>query len=298
MSVVLITGINGFVGKNLKIHLLKEGHTVYGVDLTGDGKSTFSCDLRHKPSLVNVVKKTKPAYVFHLAASFNRDMRLLRDSLEVNLLGTMNLIDSLAETNLRQFITLDTSEIYSGKVPFKEDGSVSPRSPYSLSKYQTTLMLQLLHSIDNFPASILRPSTVFGPHQSGGMFIPSLIKSVINDKKFQMTKGVQTRDFIFVEDLIRGILKTMDNRTSIGEVINLGSGNEVSLKEVTRQVLDLTGKPEVLIKTSLPYRPEEQMRYVLDIRKAKKILNWTPKTSLEAGLRKTIEWFKKQEDAQ
>ncbi len=268
---VLITGINGFIGKHLAKSLNE--HEVYGIDLEGDNKTIFACDITDENVVKKIVNKINPDIIFHLAAYLGRDD--LELAMKINVQCTENLL--IASND--QFIALDTSEGYTGDVPYTEDSEIITRSAYSKSK---KAMYDLLMKSDK-SVTVIRPSIVYGPGQIGSMFIPSMIKQLVDTGEFHMTKGEQTRDFIYVKDLCEALVACIGN--AIGKTINIGSGKEIKLLEVAEIINSYL--PGCVMK-DLPYRENEQMRYCLDITKAKHILNWTPKTSLEEGLRKTI----------
>jgi len=139
----------------------------------------------------------------------------------------------------------------------------------------------------------VRPSVVYGPAQDFQMFVPSLIRSCLEKKDFDMTSGEQTRDFVFVEDLIEGMLIAAQAPLDKGEIINLGSGKEIPMKEVAVAVNEMMGSPMRLRFGAIPLRDNEIMRYRLDVARAKARLAWEPKVDLKQGLTKTIDWYAK-----
>jgi len=300
---VLVTGASGFIGSHLTERLLKEkadisiikrenSSSVHLEPFKGKVKA-FTCDLRNFEEVKKAIATTKPDIIFHLAAHAsperNIDSKLIFNN---NLFGTINLFKAL-NGNFDLFVNTGTCEEYgNGKTPFQEDQAPISVSPYSASKIATTHYCQMLNKVHNLPIVTLRPFLTYGPRQRNmKMLIPSAIISSLKNEKLKMTKGEQTRDFIYVEDVVEGYIKTTKSKKAIGEIINIGSGKEYQIKEVVSKISKLSGsqiKPEF----TLPYRSGETMHFFCSNKKANQLLGWKPKTSLEKGLTKTIKWFK------
>ena len=144
----------------------------------------------------------------------------------------------------------------------------------------------------NYPITTLRLFLVYGPGQKPDRFIPQLITTLLNRKQFKMTKGGQKRDFILVDDVVVALIKASLSKKAIGEAINICNGKQYTIKEIADNVATILNAKN-LIADDLPYRENEQWDYYGDFTKARKLLNWTPKTSLSAGLKKTIEYYSK-----
>ena len=189
--------------------------------------------------------------------------------------GTINLINCINKDSLRSFIQIGSSDEYGANVaPQNESQRESPISPYSFAKTTTTHFLQMLYRTEQFPVVILRPFLVYGPGQ--GM--------------------EQLRDFCFISDFVRSIFSSIDNTKAFGEVINIASGEPISIKDVVTKIQNIvaTGSPQF---GKAAYRDGENMELYADITKAKKLLNWQPKISLEEGLRKTIDAIRNIDNA-
>ena len=208
---------------------------------------------------------------------------------------TKNLINSINRDYLKCFIHLGSSDEYGeNPSPQKEDLRESPISPYSFAKVSICHLLQMLERTENFPAIILRLFLVYGPSQNEKRLLPNLIKNCIKGKSIPVTLGEQIRDFCYVEDVVRAIFLIFKKRNIKGNVINIASGEPIELKKIISLVRDLIGKGHPLFG-ALEYRKKESMSLYADISKAKKLLNWEPKYSLEKGLIETINWFKSNE---
>jgi nucleoside-diphosphate-sugar epimerase len=148
------------------------------------------------------------------------------------------------------------------------------------------------------PIITLRPFLTYGPYQTADMFIPSLIHHCLNGKDFPMTEGDQTREFNYVDDVIDAYILAAVCKNAIGEIINVGNGVEYRIKEVAEKIVNMTGNPIRLLIGALPKRPGETLNFFCNNEKARRLLDWFSKVSLEEGLEKTIRWyenhFKKQ----
>jgi len=302
---VLVTGISGFIGSHLARRLIKEGAEVHGLarhssnvcrlkDIS-DEIIIHYADIRDLPTLKTAVAAIKPRKIFHLAACVDpgRSLELIGQMLDVNLCGTLNLLQALNGTNCDCFINTGASEEYGNNTaPFREDQLPNPISPYSASKASATIFCQMLYRTCSTPIVTLRPFLTYGPGQRGGMLIPSLIRKTIAGEKFQMTKGEQTRDFNYVDDVVDAYVKASVTPRAIGEIINIGSGLEYKVIDVVEKVLRLMKSPLKPLPGALDYRPAEVWHFFCDNTKAKKILGWKPSTNLEDGLKNTIKWYR------
>jgi len=298
---VLVTGVSGFIGSHLARRLVKEGAEVSGLirkssDLwrIQDLKNQITLhyvDLRNFEAVREVIQDIKPQKVFHLAAyvDVTRSLKVVDEMVEVNIKGTLNLLRALTETGYDCFINTGTCEEYGDNpVPFRENQTPNPVSPYSASKVATTMFCQMLHKTMGLPIITLRPFLTYGPGQTSNMFIPSLINTLAKGEAFEMTGGEQTREFNYIDDIVDGFIKASISPQAIGEIINIGNGLEYRIKDVVEIVLRLMNsqiKPKI---GASDYRPGETWHFYCDNTKAKEILGWRPKVSLEDGLKMTI----------
>jgi len=295
---VLVTGATGFIGRHLINALLKEGANVSIICRKNteldQNVNAYTGDLTNLDFVHKVVKEILPQKIFHLAALVNpsRNMDLLEEILKVNFYGTVNLLTSLKKIDYDSFVFSSTAEVYGDNdIPFQENMPLKPLSPYSLSKSSAEMFCNMLSKSYGYPIKTLRLSLAYGPGQKADRFIPQLVTTLLKNKQFMMTKGEQKRDFIYVEDVIKALIKTSLNRKAKGETINICSGKQYPIKEIANKVSDMLHAKN-LIKKNLIYRTNEQWEYCGDITKAKKILNWEPSTDIDNGLKKTIKWYK------
>lgn len=291
---VLVTGSNGFIGSNLVRRLLKEGADIYCIDkikLNQDGIKGNTLDIRDLENLKEIIKEINPNIIFHLVALINRsrDINLIKEIHEINLNGTINMLLATKDINYDLFVYPNTSEVYGNqnKPPFKENMKVEAMSPYSASKLCGEIYCKLFSDLLNKPIVMFRMPIAYGPGQKVDMFIPELMKAIKEKKEFIMTKGEQTRDFIYIDDIIEAFILCCYKK-GIRGLFNLGSGKETQLKEV----LELLQKQiKVNVKFDKPYRKNEIWHYYLDISKIKNELNWEPRVRLDKGLKRTLEWW-------
>ena len=302
---VLVTGAAGFIGSHLSRELVKKSAEVHLIDRPGistarikdilNKVSVHHVDVTDFASLRNSIREIKPQKIFHLAACVDvtRDWNVIDKMIDVNIKGTINLLRSLDGVDYGCFVNVGASEEYGDNLaPFRENQAPHPVSPYSASKASTVMFCQMLHKTMNLPIVTVRPFLTYGPGQESQMLIPSLIKSLLKGKSFKMTKGEQTRDLNYVDDIVEGFILAGTTPEAIGEVINLGSGVEHRIKDVVRMIASLMGSPVTLEIGALPYRPGETMHHYCSNEKAKKILGWRPNVPLEDGLKRTVDWYK------
>jgi nucleoside-diphosphate-sugar epimerase len=294
---VLITGGLGFVGSHLSEKLNEYGAKVFIIDNKEKHEGTLvnfkRCDITEPSQLAAIITDISPEVVFHLAANINRasNFDMLYDMIDINLAGTLNLFAALTRVaSLRSIVVAGTCEEYGvNEVPFQENLKENPVTPYSFSKVCTTYLAKMACNVYQLPVIVLRATLAYGPGQGETMFIPSLIKTLLRDEDFLMTAGEQTRDFIYIDDLLNGYLKAGMLKGHCGEVFNIGSGRGCRIKEVARLIASAMNKEHLLQIGAKEYRPSEIMSYRADISKARNVLDWYPTVKIEEGLERTIE---------
>lgn len=299
---VLVSGISGFIGSHLTRRLVKEGASVFGLVRNKSNLSRIQdlknqiklhcADLRDFGSIQKVVHDIKPEKVFHLAAyvDVSRSFEVVDEMIEVNIKGTLNLLRALDGIDHNCFINTGTCEEYGDNpVPFREDQKPNPVSPYSASKVATTMFCQMLYKTQGLPIVTLRPFLTYGPGQESNMLIPSLIKKVLKGEVFEMTKGEQTREFNYVDDIVDGFVRASVTPGAVGEIINIGNGLEYRIRDVVEMILKLMDSPIKPKFGALAYRPGEAWHFCCDNTKAREILGWRPRVNLQDGLKMTID---------
>ncbi len=302
---VLVTGALGFVGSHLGKELAEMGAILHLVDRPNtpdfrisDYKSLASIheiDLTDFERLREMIHEVRPEKIFHLASVLDVERSIDRtvDITSNNLIGTLNLIKALDGIDYLCLVNTGTCEEYGDNpVPFQEDQPVNPVSPYSAAKASATIFCQMFHKTLGLPIVTIRPFLTYGPLQNPRMLIPQTIVSVLKGNAFKMTGGEQTREFNYVTDIVDGFIRAAITPEAIGQVFNIGNGVEYPIRDVVEMILDRMNaaiQPEI---GALPYRPGETWHFYCSNDKARKILGWEPKLSLEEGLDKTIAWYR------
>ena len=309
----LITGVAGFIGSKTAMLSLEKGIKVVGIDNLNnyydikikkfrleelkkyDDFVFEKGDIEDKKFLNNIFKKHAAfKAVINLAARAG-----VRYSLEnpfiyanTNYSGSLNLLDLIRKFNISKYVMASTSSIYAGaKMPYKEESSVNkPISPYSASKKAAELIAYTYHHQFKVDVSILRYFTVYGPAGRPDMSVLRFIKWIDEGKPIILYgDGSQARDFTFIEDIAIGTLLATQKQLGY-EIINLGGGkNPISINVVISKIESLLNR-KALIK-QLPFHSADVEATWASIDKAKKILNWEPKISLDIGLDKTVSWY-------
>jgi len=304
---VLITGASGFIGSHLARRLVREGARVTALVFPDCPRTRLSdieekiaiypVDIRDGSTLMKLMEKIKPRKIFHLAGitSVDRSPSKLDRTLSVNLGGTLNLLRALARIEYDAFICTCTAEAYGkNQPPFREEMALDPQSPYSLSKAAATLACKTWANSFGARVTVLRLFLVYGPGQEEERFLPHLIKSGLTQQPLRMTPGEQTREYTYIDDVIDSFLLAAEKGRGRGEVINIGTGREISLRDLVTMVESILGRPVVRSGEPLPYRKNEIWRIIGDHSRAAEELKWHAVTDLEIGLKKTIDWYRKQ----
>ena len=304
---VLVTGASGFIGSHLTRLLVRQGAEVHGVTSTvssiyPDRLRDVRTDIRlHEANLMDrtavekLVHEVRPEVVLHLGAythvgkSWNR----IDECVHANIQGTVNLLEALADIDYARFVNTGTSEIYGSiDVPFHEDDCPRPVSPYAVSKYSAEMYCRLGHESHGWPIVMVRPFNAYGPAQSPDRIIPEVILRGLRGDPLPMTTGAQTREFNYVEDIAEGFIAAATAPDVEGKLINIGCGEEVSIRDLATRILTVMGDPVVPEFGALPDRPIEIWRMYAENSRARELLGWEPRHSLEDGLAKTIAWYR------
>ena len=303
---VLVTGGAGFIGSHLCRRLVQEGADLYvtvkynsvidNVRLVGiwDRITPVEADVRNTDSL-KVLQQIRPEIIYHLAA-YNHvgdSFFQVSEAVDSNGKGTVNLLESYSDFD--RFIYISSSEVYGyqEKVPFREDAAPCPLSPYAVGKYMGEVYTRMKWHSANRPVVMLRPFNAFGPYQSPRAIIAELIITCLRGEDMVTTEGHQTREFNFVENLVDGFLMAAACPEAVGKVMNLGCGFEVSIRDLVYKIHALTESKSKLRVGELPYRCGEIRRMFADATRAKELLGWSPKISLDEGLTVTVEWYRR-----
>lgn len=302
----LVTGGSGFIGSHLVRRLMGLGADVtvmvrYGNVMKNerlrdiwDKLQVVEADLRNRGALDAVVR-TQPDFVFHLAAynHVGESFRQVEECFDVNGKGTANLLDVCPGKEC--FVYTSTSEVYGhqSSVPFIETMNPEPISPYAITKYAGELYCRMKQRVKGSNRIVVvRPFNAFGPYQSTKAIIPELIMDCLKGNPIRTTKGEQTREFNFVENLVDGIVAAAACSERIEGPVNLASGEEVAIRDLVKKIAELTNTKSKVEIGALEYRPTEIWRMYADASRAKTVLGWTSKVNLAEGLKRTVEWYR------
>ncbi len=310
---LLITGGAGFIGSNyVHVHhiarpndelvildaLTYSGKREHLTDLLSDQIRLVEGRIEDRDLVRKLFETERFDAVIHFAAESHVDRSISHPEIFIttNVLGTQVLLDAARDFNVSRFHHISTDEVYgdlgfNSHGEFKESDLLKPSNPYSASKAASDLMVLAYRRTFGLPVTLSRCSNNFGPFQSEENFIPLCIQRALNGEALPLYgKGLNVRDWLFVTDHCSAILAILE-RGHEGEIYNVGGGGERPNLEVAQEILKLTGQPESLI-TFVEDRKGHDERYAISSEKLKNDLQWERKTSFDAGLRFTLEWFK------
>ncbi|MBT4651911.1 MAG: NAD-dependent epimerase/dehydratase family protein [Candidatus Pacebacteria bacterium] len=299
----LITGSTGFVGSLLLRTLLSHKASVDIIirkhsklwrikDLLDDVNIYYS-DLSSLPKLKKIIQKSNPSIIYHLATNGAYSIQNNPNTIiQTNILGTWNLLQATKDINYQLFVNTGSSSEYGfKKSPMKETDLVEPASYYAVTKCSQTLLCSHVAKQHTKPIVTFRLFSVYGPFEEPARLVPTLMLSLKNGKKMKLVSPSIARDYIFVNDVISAYLKIDKLIKTPGECFNIGTGVQTTLKEIVSKSILISGQTIDLAWGEMGQREWDTDTWVGDISKAKRLLDWKAKNSLESGLDKTWKWF-------
>lgn len=305
MSLV-ITGAAGFIGSNLLHNLID----IYDSEIVVIDYLTDASDVDNVPEFVNlypvdiadrhtvdeIFNKHRPEYVFHLAAESHVD-NSIEDCIpfvETNVIGTINLMNSSLEYDVKKFMHISTDEVYGAlreyDPSFTENTPYDPQNPYSASKASSDHFVKAYVNTHNLPAVITNCSNNFGPRQSSEKFIPKAITNLLRGQKVTVYgEGREIRDWLYVQDHCEALIEVW-KKGGIGENYNIGGGTELNNLAVVSKILTYMKKDYSDIEF-VKNRPGHDFRYSIDCQKIEKDLGWKSRFDFDRALIETIEWY-------
>jgi NAD dependent epimerase/dehydratase len=308
---VLLTGAGGFIGSHLAERLVYLGANVkafvrynsrnncgqleYLPENIFSKITVIAGDLRDPDAVRDAVVDTD--IIFHLGSliaipySYVHPMEVI----DTNIVGTTNILIAAKYNEVEKIIHTSTSEVYGTAryVPIDEKHPLQGQSPYSASKIGADMIAYSFYTSFDLPVAIIRPFNTYGPRQSARAVIPTIITQALTKKVIQLGSLHPTRDLTFVADTVEGFIKIAEKEKSIGEVINIGSGFEISIGDLAEKIVRLTQSKITIKIDKKRVRPKdsEVERLLADVTKARKMLSWQPEVNLDSGLKKTIKWI-------
>ncbi len=316
MKTYLVTGGAGFIGSHLCDYLLENGARVINVDNFNDfynpgikekniaqhlGKENYTVertDIRDLGSLDRIFGQNKIDTVVHLAAMAGVRPSIEKPLLyeEVNVAGTMNLLEMCKKYDIKNFVCASSSSVYGNnkQVPFKETDIVDfAISPYAATKKSCEVMGHTYHHLYGIDMAMLRFFTVYGPRQRPDLAIHKFTKIIIQGDELPFYgDGTTKRDYTYIEDIIDGVVKSIkyvEENSGVYEIFNLGESQTISLSHMLKCIEEELGTKATVKR--LPMQAGDVEKTFADISKAKEILGYNPKTKFEDGIKKFIKWY-------
>ena len=312
---VLVTGAGGFIGSRLTEALCARGARVRAFvryNSRADigllkllpaevlrSVEVIMGDLQDEDALEKAASGT--ALVFHLGAlisipySYQHPVEVVR----ANILGTLAVLQACRKAGCR-LIHTSTSEVYGSalRVPIDEQHPLQGQSPYSASKIGADKLVESYYRAFGVPAVTIRPFNTYGPGQSARAIIPTIITQALQAEEIHLGNLDALRDFTYLDDTVAAFIKAAETPGIDGETFNLGSGHEVSIRELSEEIVALTGSRARVVVDEERLRPEksEVVRLLADNSKARRVLGWAPQVELREGLTRTIAWVRAHMD--
>ena len=315
-DLALVTGAGGFIGSHLVERLVRDGHRVRAfvhynarndwgnlelVDpalrrdieiVTGDIVDPFA--VRHATRGVRTV--------FHLSSLIAIPYSYVapQSYVQTNVIGALNVLQAARDEGVERVVHTSTSECYGTAqyVPIDEKHPLQGQSPYSASKIGADMLAQSYWRSFGLKVATIRPFNTFGPRQSARAVIPTIIAQALKGGPIKLGSLAPTRDMNYVDNTVDGFVAVAGHDAAVGQVINIGSGREVSIGELARMIVRLTGSRSEVVEDAQRVRPaaSEVERLLCDDTLARELLGWAPRVSLEDGLGRTIEWVARHLD--
>ena len=313
---ILVTGADGFIGSHLTEKLVRLGYSVRaftfynsfnswgwldqcGEDIKGHFE-VISGDVRDPYGVKSAMQNCE--MVMHLAAliAIPYSYHSPETYVDTNIKGTLNILQGAKDLGVRKVIHTSTSEVYGSArfVPITEDHPLQGQSPYSATKIGADQIAMSFFTSFGTPVSIIRPFNTYGPRQSARAVIPTIITQIASGKrKLKLGALSPTRDFNYVSDTVGGFIAIAESEKTIGEVVNIGSGFEVSIHDTAQLIADVMGTKIEIESDAIRMRPElsEVDRLMANCKKARELTGWAPEfgglEGFRRGLQETVDWF-------
>jgi UDP-glucose 4-epimerase len=292
-QVALVTGATGFIGSHLCERLLANGNEVHAVSRRNQsgarkGVRWWQADLAEMADVRKLLNGSKPDLIFHLASqvSGSRDLSMVESTFHNNLMTTVNLLTVATELACRRIVLTGSLE-----EPDAGDPDNTPSSPYSITKWASSAYGRMFYALYQLPVVILRLFMVYGPGQSDlRKIVPYVILSALKGETPKLTSGVRPIDWIYIDDVVEGLCLAADAKDIEGSTLDIGSGNLVPIRTVVEKLIHITGSKVVPLFGALADRPLEQVR-IADAANSYAKIGWRPRTSIDAGLELTVNWY-------
>lgn len=300
---ILVTGANGFIGshvvqrmvqeKALVSVIVRESSDLWRIEELKKDINIHLVDLRDALSVDKCVKQIKPDFIFHVGA-YGVDSRQkdYYTAASTNIIGTMNLLNSVKDIGCKKFINVGTCMEYGDKQEIIEENSyLEPDSIYGSTKASASIIAHQIAAENNINLVTLRPFGIFGEKEGSHKFFPYIMLSILEGKEVNLTPCEQYRDYCYIENIMDGFVLAAKNEDIKNEIFNIGSGEIFKLKHFVDIIYKEVGLKSQPNYGALPYRENEVWRQQPDTTKIMSHLNWEPKVGLEEGIKRTINWY-------
>jgi len=315
---ILITGAAGFIGSHLTRKLVQDGYQVGIIELADSQRwrikdvlkktTVYEIDLKDTKAILDSICHFEPDVIFHLATYYavehhQQEIPLMANT---NVLGAHNLLEASVQASVKLFVNTSSCFVYMQKdKPLQEKDKLKPINLYALTKIQAEQACAFYSEAYDLRTITFRLFPPYGPGDHARRLIPYVIKNMIDGNSLKMTTGTQKWDMIFVDDIIAAYMRLLElpQLDSKYEVLNIGTGNTVSVKEIVSHIKKITGSSVEPEWDAIPHRSNEVWYVAANTRKTESLLGWKPKTQiLDEGLDQTVKWFqqywKEDKDAQ
>jgi len=290
---VIVTGANGFIGGHLCEALYALGARLFALSIERakaeyiEAESYIEVDLTDKEKTRGIISDVNPDLIYHLAGMVNasREYNLVFPMLYNNFISTVNVLSAATSSKCKRIVIAGTAE----ESNINASDNV-PTSPYAASKMAGTLYSEMFYRLYDAPIVIVRPFITYGPRQNSSKLIPYTILSMLKGNRPIVRSGERICDFIYVLDLVRGLLKSGYESQLIGEIIELGTGVGTKIKEIINILAILTKYKDTLYYDK-PREYAEEKALVANSKNIFNKINWEPHWTLQAGLKQTVEWY-------
>lgn len=294
---VIVTGASGFIGSHLCRRLTQSGHEVHAVSRTRSGSEPgirwWKADLSDAASVSSLLATIRPDVIFHLSGMVTgvSNKELVLPTFDSLLASTVNLLTAAADIGCHRIVLIG-----SVTEPLPESGTeATPRSPYAAAKWASGVYARMFHELYRTPTVNIRLFMGYGPRQDSSKLIPTLCTQILRGEQPVISNGHWRADWIFIDDVVDGLIAVIDAPKIEGSTIDLGSGILTSTYGLYQRLAGLLGSMVRPRQQSLPDRPMEKVR-AADVAATFAKLKWHPTTSLDAGLKRTVEWYRSGSD--